>query len=330
MDNSVLLKIENLRKHYQLRDKAKGRRILRAVDGVSLDINRGETFGLVGESGCGKTTLGRTILRLAEPDGGSIIFDGKDITRVNMRPYRSRMQIIFQNPSGCLDPRSRIKDIVAEGIRTKSPGVSGAQRNERIISLLESVGLDEYSAHRYPHEFSGGQQQRVGIARALAVEPEFIVCDEPLSALDVSYQAQLINLLKELQDKLGLTYLFISHDMSVVRYVSDRVGVMYLGKLVESGRCEDVIQSPAHQYTKALIEAVPIPDPIAGRAKDRKLPEEYADLVIPEKGCRYCRLCKAAQSDCFEIEPEMIEISPGHFCACHFPNYCAENKPECT
>ena len=317
MDDAALLNIEKLHKHYHIRDKAGRKSILRAVDGVSLSISRGETFGLVGESGCGKTTLGRTILRLVEPNSGSIIYDGKDITDANMRPYRSRMQIIFQDPSGCLDPRCRIKDIIAEGLRANRNVCTRAQRGDRVFSLLESVGLEAYSAYRYPHEFSGGQQQRIGIARALAVEPEFIVCDEPVSALDVSYQAQLISLLQDLQNRLGLTYLFISHDLSVVRNISDRIGVMYLGKMVETGNSEDVIQHPMHRYTKALIEAVPVPDPNIGREREHNLSEEHMDLVVPEKGCRYCRLCDTATAKCFETEPEMKEISPSHFCACH-------------
>ena len=317
MDSSALLSVADLKKSFLIRDKAGRKSLLRAVDGVSLEIMRGETLGIVGESGCGKTTLGRTILRLVEPDGGSIIYDGEDITSVNMRPYRSKMQIIFQDPSGSLDPRTRIREIVAEGLRVNQPALGKSERNERVASLLESVGLTTDSAYRYPHEFSGGQQQRVGIARALAVGPEFIICDEPVSALDVSYQSQIINLLKDMQERLGLTYLFISHDLSVVRHISDRIGVMYLGKLVEIGLSEDVVRSPVHQYTKALLEAIPIPDPKTGRAKERKIFDESADYSIPDKGCRYCRLCENAKPACFDNEPVLKEISPNHLCACH-------------
>ena len=317
MDNTELLRIEDIRKYYQIRDASGRKSVLRAVDGVSLSIRKGETLGLVGESGCGKTTLGRTILRLIEPDGGSIMFGGNDVTRANMRPYRSKMQIIFQDPYGSLDPRCRITDIVAEGFRANQAVFTKAERKERVLKLLDTVGLDIDSVYRYPHEFSGGQQQRVGIARALAVEPEFIVCDEPVSSLDVSYQAQIINLLEELQEKLGLTYLFISHDLSVVRHISDRIGVMFLGKLVEIGSSDDVVLSTSHPYSKALLEAIPIPDPEISRSREYKLLDETADRGAPERGCRYCRICENAAPECLEEEPELKEISPGHFCACH-------------
>lgn len=315
--NGNLLAVDNLKKSYTIRDKTGRRKILRAVDGVSLAVSRGETLGLVGESGCGKTTLGRTILRLSEPDSGKIVYDGEDITHVNMRPYRRRMQIVFQDPYGSLDPRSRIFDTVEEGLKVNYPMFNSAERRNIVLGLLESVGLDGAQAYRYPHEFSGGQQQRIAIARALSVEPEFIVCDEPVSALDVSYQAQILRLLKELQDTLALTYLFISHDLAVVRYISDRIGVMYLGKLIELGASEEVTKYPAHQYTRALVNAIPLTDPKARRAKERKLIEDPADLTIPEKGCRYCRLCEKAIPACFEEEPELREVAPGHSCACH-------------
>ena len=317
MNNSELLNIKDLRKYFRIRNKTGRKSILRAVDGVSFGITRGETLGIVGESGCGKTTLGRTILRLTEPDSGSIVYDGEDITDVNMRPYRAKMQIVFQDPAGCLDPRCRINDIIAEGLKVNRPGYTAEERKNIVSGLLENVGLDPTVAYRYPHEFSGGQQQRIGIARALAVEPEFIVCDEPVSALDVSYQSQIINLLLELQDKLKLTYLFISHDLSVVHHISDRIGVMYMGKLVELGSNEEIVSNPAHRYTRTLLEAIPIPDPKTSREKERKLSEESVDFIVPEKGCRYCNLCDHAISECHLTEPELKEITPNHLCACH-------------
>jgi len=317
MDNQNLIEVEQLRKYYHIRDKLGRKTVLRALDGVSFGIRRSETLGIVGESGSGKTTLGRTILRLVEPDSGSVVYDGEDITNVNMRSYRSKMQIIFQDLYGCLDPRFRVKDIIAEGLRVNKPEYSAAQRMDRVLALLDSVGLSNNSLNRYPHEFSGGQQQRIGIARALAVEPEFIVCDEPVSALDVSYQAQIINLLIELQQKHGLTYLFISHDLSVVRHICDRIGVMYLGKMVECGASEEVILNPAHPYTKALLNAIPVPDPKISRARERKPLNEYADFNVPDSGCRYCSLCEHATPKCFEAEPEPKETAPGHMCACH-------------
>jgi len=317
MTTGDLLVINNLKKSFQIRDKSGRKNVLRAVDDVSLTIKRGETLGLVGESGCGKTTLGRTILRLSEPDSGRIEFAGEDITRVNMHPYRKRMQIVFQDPYSSLDPRSRIYNTVEEGLKVNHPYFDVQQRYNIVLGLLESVGLDSRHAYRYPHEFSGGQQQRIGIARALSVEPEFIVCDEPVSALDVSYQAQILSLFKELQETLRLTYLFISHDLSVVRYISDRVGVMYLGKLIELGDSEEITKHPAHQYTKALLDAVPLTDPRAKRTKEHKMVEDFADFTIPEKGCRYCYLCEKATPKCFEEEPLLREIAPGHSCACH-------------
>jgi oligopeptide transport system ATP-binding protein len=317
MDDVTLLKIEGLKKYYKIRDKSRGKTTLRAVDGVSFNIARGETFGLVGESGCGKTTLGRAVLRLVQPDEGSVIYDGADITRADMRPYRSRMQIIFQNPSGCLDPRCRVGDIIAEGIEAKSSKLSKAERRDITASLLDDVGLSYDYALRYPHELSGGQQQRVGIARALAVAPEFIVCDEPVSALDVSYQSQIVRLLASLQERRSLTYLFISHDLSVVRHMSDTIGVMYLGRIAEVGPCDDVVFSPAHPYTKALLNAIPAPDPEAARAKTRITTQELADIAPAQGGCRYRPLCPHALPKCRESEPELMRVSPGHLCACH-------------
>ena len=317
MDKAPLLQVEDLRKHFRVRDKAGGKSLVRAVDGASLSLARGETLGIVGESGCGKTTLGRTILRLVEPDGGTIRYTGADITHAGIRPYRAKMQIIFQDPYGSLDPRTRIIDSVAEGIRIHRPDASKAARRQKAAAFLERVGLTPDCALRYPHEISGGQQQRVGIARALAVGPELVVCDEPLSSLDVSMQSQIVNLLEDIQDREGLAYLFISHDLAVVRHIAHRVGVMYLGKLVETGTGDDVIRHPAHPYTRSLVAAVPAPDPRAGRDRTYRITEASADFGRPERGCRYSGVCEYATGICFEEEPAASDIAAGHSCACH-------------
>lgn len=316
MAEKELLRVQSLKKHFAV--KGRHSQPVQAVDSVSFNIARGETFGLVGESGSGKTTLGRTILRLIEPDSGSIIFDGNDITKVDMHQYRHRMQIVFQNSSGSLDPRMRVRNIVAEGIRAGSfPGGKEAV-TDRVAELLKQVGLNEDDMYRYPGEFSGGQQQRIGIARALAVEPEFIVCDEPVSALDVSYQSQIVNLLEDLQKELGLTYLFISHDLSVVMHISNKVGVMYLGRLVEIGSREDIVLNTAHPYTSSLMMAVPVPDPQLSRQRARnKVRIETLPSITQLKGCKFYPRCDRATNECANVVPPMKEISAGHFCACH-------------
>ncbi|MDR0838419.1 MAG: ABC transporter ATP-binding protein [Oscillospiraceae bacterium] len=318
MDDKILISVENLSKNFAVRNRIGRKTVLHAVDGVSFQIARGETLGLVGESGCGKTTLGRTILRLLEPDGGRILYDGTDITRVNMRPYRSKMQIIFQDPAGSLDPRSQICDIVAEGLCVTGAGLSRGDRASKVTELLEKVGLDGGIARRYPHEFSGGQQQRIGIARALAVNPEFIVCDEPVSALDVSYQSQIITLLEQMQENMNLTYMFISHDLSVVRHISDRIGVMYLGRIVELGGGVEIGVHAAHPYTRSLLTAVPVPDPQVSRAREQEpIADIQTDGGIPSQGCRFHASCPHAMPVCAVEEPQLREIAPNHLCACH-------------
>ena len=287
-------------------------------------IYTGETLGLVGESGCGKTTVGRTMLRLYEPTDGRIVYDGKVLfdkkekIAVNMMPYRRKMQIVFQDPYASLDPRMTIGDIVGEPIDIHSLAQSKAERRDRIISLLERVGLNSEHANRYPHEFSGGQRQRVGIARALAVDPEFIVCDEPVSALDVSIQAQVVNMFEDLQEELGLTYLFIAHDLSVVRHISNRIGVMYLGKLVELADSYELISHSLHPYTRSLISAIPIADPVTARANKRiPLQGDVPSPVNPPSGCRFRTRCPFADERCANETPQLSEVSAGHFVACH-------------
>ena len=313
-----LLEVKNLKQYFKVGGSFFKPRYVKAVDNVSLFINKGETLGLVGESGCGKTTLGRTILRLYEPTGGQIIYDGQDITKADMLPYRRKMQIVFQDPYASLDPRMTVGDIVGEAIDIHKLAKNKKKRQEIIISMLERVGLNSEHANRYPHEFSGGQRQRIGIARALAVNPEFIVCDEPVSALDVSIQAQIINMFEELQEAMGLTYLFIAHDLSVVKHISQRIGVMYLGKLVELAESNELIFHCAHPYTKSLISAIPIADPVTARSSKRIVLEgDVPSPLNPPSGCRFRTRCPYATELCAEKEPELREISPGHYTACH-------------
>ncbi len=315
---SNLLEIQNLKQYFPAGGSLFKPKYVKAVDDVSFFIKRGETLGLVGESGCGKTTVGRTILRLYEPTSGKIIYDGKDITKVDMQPYRRKMQIVFQDPYASLDPRMTVVDIVGEAIDIHNLATSKAERKEKVISMLQRVGLNSEHANRYPHEFSGGQRQRIGIARALATEPEFIVCDEPISALDVSIQAQIVNMFEELQDEMGLTYLFIAHDLSVVKHISKRIGVMYLGKLVELADSYELIFHSAHPYTKSLISAIPIVDPKESRTRQRIVLEgDVPSPVDPPSGCRFRTRCAYATELCAEEEPEFKEISSGHYAACH-------------
>lgn len=315
-EKNKLVEINNLRKFFKVGKNA----ILKAVDNVNLFIEEGETLGLVGESGCGKTTLGRTIVRLYEPTQGEVLFEGKNVhklTGAELKNFNRKAQMIFQDPYASLNPRMTVGDIIGEGIDIHGLH-SGKDRTERIYELLRTVGLNKEHANRFPHEFSGGQRQRIGIARALAVEPKFIVCDEPISALDVSIQAQIINLLMDLQQKMKLTYLFIAHDLSVVRYVSDRVAVMYLGIVVELTKSEELYKNPLHPYTQALLSAIPVPDPEIERNKKRILLEgDVPSPINPPQGCRFAKRCRFAKPICKEKDPEFKEVSSGHFVACH-------------
>ena len=313
-----LVEVKNLKQYFHAGGTVFKPKFIKAVDDVSLYINKGETLGLVGESGCGKTTFGRTVLRLYEPTSGKIYFDGEDITNVNMLPYRRRMQIVFQDPYASLNPRMTVGDIVGEAIDIHKLAPDKKTRRDKIIAMLERVGLNSEHANRYPHEFSGGQRQRIGIARALAVDPEFIVCDEPVSALDVSIQAQVVNMFEELQEEMGLTYLFIAHDLSVVKHISHRIGVMYLGKLVELADNNELIFHSVHPYTRSLISAIPVPDPAQSRKKKRIILEgDVPSPLNPPSGCRFRTRCRYATKLCEEQEPEFREVSPGHFAACH-------------
>ncbi len=317
-NNDILLEVRNLKKYFPVKTGMFRTNYVKAVDDVSFSIRRGETFGLVGESGCGKTTLGRTVLRLTEPTGGELIYDGKDITKEEMLPYRRRMQIIFQDPYASLDPRMTVGDIVGEPLDIHKLYSSEKERRDTINTLLSTVGLNTEHANRFPHEFSGGQRQRIGIARALAVKPEFIVCDEPISALDVSIQAQVINMLEDLQQENKLTYLFIAHDLSIVKHISSRIGVMYLGHLVEVAASRDLYARPLHPYTKTLLSAIPIADPKASRAKKRIVLEgEVPSPMNPPSGCPFRTRCPFATPRCMEEMPVLEEIETGHFAACH-------------
>ncbi|AGA69538.1 oligopeptide/dipeptide ABC transporter, ATP-binding protein [Desulfitobacterium dichloroeliminans LMG P-21439] len=318
-ENNKLLEIQHLKQYFPVKsDQLFEKKVVKAVDDVSFHINKGETLGIVGESGCGKTTTGRTLLRLHEPTGGKIIYEGKDITHVNMLPYRRKMQIVFQDPYASLNPRMTVGDIVGEAIDIHRLAANAQERRERIVELLSLVGLNTEHANRYPHEFSGGQRQRVGIARALAVSPEFIVCDEPISALDVSIQAQVVNMFEELQQRMGLTYLFISHNLSVVKHISNRIGVMYLGKLVELADSYELTFHSVHPYTRSLISAIPIADPKVSRSTNRIVLEgDVPSPVNPPSGCRFRTRCFYADERCAVEEPEWREVSAGHFAACH-------------
>jgi len=314
MNNQPLVEIQDLRKHFHLPHK----QVVRAVDGVSFTINRGETLGLVGESGCGKTTVGRCILRLIEPTFGEIRFDGRDLLKLDrgeIRALRRRMQIIFQDPYSSLNPRMKVGSIVAEPLEIHHVG-DRRERKDRVAELLRVVGLDPDYANRYPHQFSGGQRQRIGIARALALNPDFIVADEPVSALDVSVQAQVVNLMQDLQERFGLTYLFISHGLAVVKHISTRVGVMYLGKLVELAPAHEIYANPLHPYTQALLRAIPIPDPEAKRRAAQKLGGDVPNPIAPPSGCRFHTRCPHMIDRCGAEEPELVEVSPGHFVSC--------------
>lgn len=322
---SPLLEVRKLVKHFPVQGGALGLGgiglSVRAVDGISLTVARGETLGLVGESGCGKTTAGRTIVRLYRPTAGEILYDGQDIgglEETGLVPYRRRMQMIFQDPFASLNPRMTVGDIVAEPMDIHRLA-GGANKREKVQQLLDLVGLNPEHANRYPHEFSGGQRQRIGIARALAVEPEFIVCDEPISALDVSIQAQVVNLLQNLQEDLGLTYLFIAHDLSMVKHISNRVAVMYLGKIVEIAPSGLLYEEPRHPYTQALLSAIPIPDPVVEARRRRIiLAGDVPSPINPPSGCRFRTRCPKARRECVRVEPPLEEVAPGHLTACPY------------
>ncbi len=324
-----LIEVEHLRQYFPAGGFGKNKKFVRAVDDVSFYVDKGETLGLVGESGCGKTTTGRTMLRLYEPTGGKFTFDGDVIFDVenkqyaNMLPYRKRMQIVFQDPYASLDPRMTVGDIVGEAIDVHKLAQSKQDRYDQIIHILERVGLNSEHANRYPHEFSGGQRQRVGIARALAVHPEFIVCDEPISALDVSIQAQVINMFEDLQEQMGLTYLFIAHDLSAVKHISNRIGVMYLGRMVELTDSYTLVDRPLHPYTKSLISAIPVADPKQARESQRIVLEgDVPSPLNPPSGCTFRTRCPYADERCAAEVPEWREVENGHFCACHHIDKC--------
>ena len=317
--NQPLLEVKDLKQHFNINMGAFKTKPLKAVDGVSFSINKGETLGLVGESGCGKTTVGRTILHLYKPTAGEIWYNGKKIeTKQDIMEFRKKATMVFQDPYSSLNPRMTVADIIGEPLDVHKLYATKEERQERILELMGHVGLNSEHAARYAHEFSGGQRQRIGIARALAVNPEFIVCDEPVSALDVSIQAQVINMFQELQEKLGLTYLFIAHDLLVVRHISDRIAVMYLGKMVELADADEIYDHPMHPYSKSLLSSVPVPDPNVARANKRIILE--GDIPSPlnaPSGCPFRTRCRYATDICAQSMPEFKEVKPGHFCACH-------------
>ncbi|WP_077213406.1 ABC transporter ATP-binding protein [Bacillus dakarensis] len=317
MEKKVLLEVNNLKKYFFLSKKE----TLKAVDGVTFKVFKGETFGIVGESGCGKSTAGRTIMGLYDQTDGDVVFDGKNVHSLNKKEkftLHQKIQMIFQDPYASLNPRSTVREIISEPMEVHGILPNKQERLERVYQLLEDVGLNRDHANRYPHEFSGGQRQRIGIARALALNPEFIIADEPISALDVSVQAQVVNLLKKLQREKGLTYLFIAHDLSMVKQISDRIGVMYLGNLVELTSSNQLYTNPLHPYTKALLSAIPIPDPDVEDQRERIILEgDLPSPINPPSGCVFRTRCPAAMDVCAEIKPEWQEIDKDHFVACH-------------
>ncbi|MFF5479369.1 ABC transporter ATP-binding protein [Streptomyces sp. NPDC012935] len=335
-EREVLLKVEGLQKHFPIRKGVLQRQVgaVKAVDGIDFEVRKGETLGVVGESGCGKSTMGRVITRLQDPTGGSIHFEGQDITRLStagMRPLRRDIQMIFQDPYGSLNPRHTIGGIVSAPFRLQGVEPEGGVKKE-VQRLLELVGLSPEHYNRYPHEFSGGQRQRIGIARALALKPKLVVADEPVSALDVSIQAQVVNLMDDLQEELGLTYVIIAHDLSVVRHVSDRIAVMYLGKIVELADRTSLYEAPMHPYTKALMSAVPVPDPKRRGAKSERilLRGDVPSPISPPSGCRFHTRCWKATEICRTTEPPLLELRPGQRVACHHPENFEDQQPQDT
>lgn len=320
--DQVLVKADNVKVHFPIHKGILRKQIgaVKAVDGLTFDIKKGETLGLVGESGCGKSTAGRAMLRLYELTEGQLHFEGQDIASLEphaLRKMRPRMQMIFQDPQACLNPRMTVGSIIAEPLDEHTK-LSTAEKREKVKSLLDAVGMNRDFVNRYPHEFSGGQRQRIGIARALALDPDFIVCDEPIAALDVSIQAQVVNLLQDIQERMGLTYLFISHDLSMVRHIADRVAVMYLGKIVELAEKRDLYKTPKHPYTQALLSAVPVPNPdIEAKREHIVLKGDVPSPANPPKGCNFCTRCPIAMEKCRTEEPELRTLKTGQFVACH-------------
>ena len=315
--SDILLEVNDLKQYFPIRTGFFKKTPLKAVDGVSFTINKGETLGLVGESGCGKTTVGRSILRLYEPTAGQVIFDGEEVTKNNINTMRKKMQMVFQDPYSSLDPRMTVEDIIGEPLDVHNLYSNKKERREKILELMNYVGLNSEHATRYAHEFSGGQRQRIGIARALAVDPQFIVCDEPVSALDVSIQAQVINMFEELQEKLGVAYLFIAHDLLVVHHISQRIAVMYLGKIVEMADADELNANPLHPYTQSLLSAVPIPDPDIARSRKRIVLE--GDVPSPlnmPTGCPFRSRCRYATEQCAQECPSLTDRGNGHMSAC--------------
>lgn len=319
---NILLKVENLKMYFPIHHGVFQRKVgdVKAVDDVTFNVFHGETLGLVGESGCGKTSTGRAIIRLYKPTSGRVLFDDLDLVTIGgeqLRKMRNKMQMIFQDPYASLNPRMSVREIVSEPL-TVHKVASGQKKRDKVADLLHIVGLNPDLMNRYPHEFSGGQRQRIGLARALALNPALIICDEPISALDVSIQAQVVNLFEDLQEEFGLTYIFIAHDLSMVQHISNRVAVMYLGKIVEVASRDILYSNPLHPYTQALLSAVPIPDPVIEKERQRILLKgELPSPINPPKGCNFNTRCPVAEDICFEFEPDFVEIEDGHYCACH-------------